>query len=116
MTIDMTTRSHIETQEVVIEAAVTDAPPRPIYEGSRTMWRPTSIRVRWTRDRRDGGPWWHWSADARIDGPKLLKSGLSSPTQTHSARYVSPRDPEFGDWIESTRPGADLPDPIPAAL
>jgi hypothetical protein len=66
MTIDMTTRSSIETQEVIVEASVTEALPRPMYVTSRTLWRPTSIRVKWTRDRRDGGPWWHCSADVRV--------------------------------------------------
>jgi hypothetical protein len=116
MTIDMTSRASIETQEVIVDAAVTDAPPRPTWRRSTQKWQPRSIRVRWVRDRRDGGDWSSWSPTTHVRGPKILKSGLASAKMIHEDRFLSRTDPEFGQWIESTRPGAALPEPVPAAL
>lgn len=92
----------VETQEVSAEAAITDAPPRP-YLGGKSQWVPTSIRVKWTRDRIDGGDWSDWSPRSSIEGPRLKRSGEYSAL-TYVDRWVMRTDPEFGAFVESTRP------------
>jgi hypothetical protein len=94
----------IETQEVDVEATIADASPRLLYPGSRSRWLPTEIRVRWTRDRKDGGAWSPWSPRTVVEGPRLRKSGERSETMTYSERFVYPDDPEFGAFIVSTKP------------
>lgn len=81
-------RSRSMSEDQVYEFGVTGAEPRPIYHSSQMLWRPERVTVRFSRHQGDQGGWSNWHIRVTASGPKLLKSGAPSPTQTHTDSFA----------------------------
>jgi hypothetical protein len=105
MEITTDTIGPVYTEETVrATGVITDAPVRPLHHRSAQMWQPRTIAITWRRTRVDDGPWTPWSKDrAGVDGQKIRTDGTDGMQEYHEG-HLQLDDPEWGEWLRSTRP------------
>lgn len=87
-----------------------DDPVPLLTDTGKSEWMPRKIRVVWQREKVRGYPWGEWiTAGATVTGPRLKLDGTEHAGMEYQVRNVREDDENFGTWVRSTRPNADIP-------